>query len=79
MDPFSLEGVRVSTTMVDVIQRGESLAIFEKGLIIHFQQISRAAALHTACARRKCLNGSSDELESNLRGMEKCPTFESCT
>ena len=31
---------------VDVIQRGEALAIFEENLIIHFQQISRAAALH---------------------------------
>ena len=30
---------------VDVIQRGEALAIFERDLIIHFQQISRAAAL----------------------------------
>ena len=31
---------------VDVIQRGEALAIFERDLIIHFQQISRAAALY---------------------------------
>ena len=31
---------------VDVIQRGEALAIFERDLIIHFQQISKAAALY---------------------------------
>ena len=31
---------------VDVIQRGEALAVFERDLIIHFQQISRAAALY---------------------------------
>ena len=43
---FSLEGVRFPTTTVDVIQRGEALAIFERDLIIHFQQISRAAALY---------------------------------
>ena len=29
-----------------LIQRGEALAIFERDLIIHFQQISRAAALY---------------------------------
>ena len=43
---FSLEGVRFPAMTVDVIQRGEALAIFERDLIIHFQQISRAAALH---------------------------------
>ena len=43
---FSLEGVRFPTTTVDVIQRGEALAIFERDLVIHFQQISRAAALY---------------------------------
>ena len=37
---FSLEGVRFPAMMVDVIQRGEALAIFERDLIIHFQQIS---------------------------------------
>ena len=42
---FSLEGVRFPAMTVDVIQRGEALAIFERDLIIHFQQISRAAAL----------------------------------
>ena len=31
------------TCRVDVIQRGEALAIFERDLIRHFQQISRAA------------------------------------
>ena len=43
---FSLEGVRFPTTTVDVIQRGEAWAIFERDLIIHFQQISKAAALY---------------------------------
>ena len=43
---FSLEGVKFPAMMVDVIQRGEALAIFESDLIIHFQQISRAAALY---------------------------------
>ena len=31
---------------MDVIQRGETLAIFERDFIIHCQQISRAAALY---------------------------------
>ena len=31
---------------VDVIQRGEALAVLERDLIIHLQQISRAAALY---------------------------------
>ena len=43
---FSLEGVRFPAMTVDVIQRGEALAIFERDLIIHFQRISRAAALY---------------------------------
>ena len=43
---FSLEGVRFPAMTVDVIQRGEALAIFERDLIFHFQQISRAAALY---------------------------------
>ena len=43
---FSLEGVKFPTATVDVIHRGEALAIFERDLIIHFQQISRAAALY---------------------------------
>ena len=42
---FSLEGVKFPAMTVDVIQRGEALAVFERDLIIHFQQISRAAAL----------------------------------
>ena len=37
---FSLEGVRFPAMTVDVIQRGEALAVFERDLIIHFQQIS---------------------------------------
>ena len=43
---FSLEEVKFPTATVDVIQRGEALAIFERDLIIHFQQISKAVALH---------------------------------
>ena len=43
---FSLEGVRFPAMTVDLIQRGEALAIFERDLIIHFQQISRAGALY---------------------------------
>ena len=43
---FSLEGVRFPAMTVDVIQRGEALAIFERDLIIHFQQMSRATALY---------------------------------
>ena len=43
---FSLEGVKFPAMTVDVIQRGEALVIFERDLIIHFQQISRAAALY---------------------------------
>ena len=34
------------TATVDVIQRGEALAIFERDLIIHFPRISKAAALY---------------------------------
>ena len=48
--PISLwkdsEGVRFPTATVDVIQRGEALAIFERDLIIHFQRISKVAAPH---------------------------------
>ena len=43
--PISLWKELGSAT-VDVIQRGEALAIFERDLIIHFQQISKAAALY---------------------------------
>ena len=43
---FSLDGVRFPAMTVDVIQRGEALAIFERDLITHFQQMSRAAALY---------------------------------
>ena len=46
MDTFPLEGVKFPAATVDVIQRGEALAIFERDLIIHFQQNSRAAALY---------------------------------
>ena len=43
---FSLEGVKFPAATVDVIQRGEALAIFERDLPLHFQQISRAAPLY---------------------------------
>ena len=43
---FSLEGVRFPAMTVDVIQRGEALAVFERDLTIHFQQTSRDAALY---------------------------------
>ena len=43
---FLWKGVKFPPMTVDVIQRGEALAIFERDLIIHFQQISRAAALY---------------------------------
>ena len=54
---FSLEGVKFPTATVDVIQREEALAIFERDLIIHFQQISKAAAC--ACARSSRWNKES--------------------
>ena len=56
---FSLEGVRFPAMTVDVIQRGEALAIFERDLIIHFQQISKAAALYV----RALLGGVKRALE----------------
>ena len=56
---FSLEGVRFPAMTVDVIQRGEALAVFERDLIIHFQQISRATALYV----RALLGGVKRALE----------------
>ena len=56
---FSLEGVQFPAMTVDVIQRGEALAVFERDLIIHFQQISRAAALYV----RALLGGVKRALE----------------
>ena len=44
---------------VDVIQRGEALAIFERDLIIRFQQISKATALYV----RALLGGVKRALE----------------
>ena len=35
---FSLEGVNFPAATVDVIQRGEALAIFERDLIVHFRE-----------------------------------------
>ena len=54
---FSLEGVKFPAATVDVIQRREALAIFERDLIIHFQQ--RAAALYV----RALLGGVKRALE----------------
>ena len=56
---FTLEGVKFPAMTVDVIQRGEALAVFERDLIIHFQQISRAAALYV----RALLGGVKRALE----------------
>ena len=56
---FSLEGAHFPALTVDVIQRGEALAVFERDLIIHFQQISRAAALYV----RALLGGVKRALE----------------
>ena len=56
---FSLQGVRFPSITFHVIQRGEALAIFERDLIIHFQQISRAAALYV----RALLGGVKRTLE----------------
>ena len=56
---FSLEGVHFPALTVDVIQRGEALAVFERDLIIHFQQISKAAALYV----RALLGGVKRALE----------------
>ena len=56
---FNLEGVKFPAMTVDVIQRGEALAVFERDLIIHFQQISRAAALYV----RALLGGVKRALE----------------
>ena len=44
---FSLKGVRFPTATIDVVRRGEALANFERDLVIHFQRISKAAALYT--------------------------------
>ena len=54
---FTLEGVKFPAMTVDVIQR--ALAVFERDLIIHFQQISRAAALYV----RALLGGVKRALE----------------
>ena len=42
-----MEGVKFPTATVDVIQLEEALAIFERDLIIRFQQTSKAVALYT--------------------------------
>ena len=68
---FSLEGVRFPAMTVDVIQRGEALAIFERDLIIHFQQISRAAALYV----RALLGGIKRALEIYRRVDESAKNF----
>ena len=68
---FSLEGVRFPAMTVDVIQRGEALAIFERDLIIHFQQISKAAALYV----RALLGGVKRALEIYRRVDESTKNF----
>ena len=56
---------------VDVIQRGEALAIFERDLIIHFQQTSRAAALYV----RALMGGVKRALEIYRRVDESTKNF----
>ena len=68
---FSLEGVRFPAMTVDVIQRGEALAIFERDLIIHVQQISRAAALYV----RALLGGIKRTLEIYRRVDDSTKNF----
>ena len=68
---FSLEGVRFPAMTVDVIQRGEALAIFERDLIIHFQQISRAATLYV----RALMGGVKRALEIYRRVDETTKNF----
>ena len=68
---FSLEGVKFPAMTVDVIQRGEALAIFERDLIIHFQQMSKAAAL---CVRA-LLGGVKRALEIYRRVDESTKNF----
>ena len=62
---------------VDVIQRNEALPIFERDLIIPFQQISRAAALHI----RALLGGVKRALDIYRRVDETTTTEElwACT
>ena len=71
---FSLEGVRFPAMTVDVIQRGEALAIFERDLIIHFQQISKAAALYVRAllgGRPRISLGHSQPLKKSGTHMQK--------
>ena len=68
---FSLEGVRFPAMTVDVIQRREALAIFERDLITHFQQISRAADLYI----RALLGGIKRALEVYRRVDETTKNF----
>ena len=68
---FSLEGVRFPAMTVDVIQRGEALAIFERDFIIRFQQISRAAALYV----RALLGGIKRTLEVYRRVDDSTKNF----
>ena len=61
---FSLEGVKFPTVTIDVVKRGEAITTFERDLIIHFQQISEAAALYA----RALLGGVRRALEIYRRG-----------
>ena len=56
---FFLEGFKFPAGTVDVIQRGEALAMLERDLIIRFQQTSKAAALYV----RALLGGVKRALE----------------
>ena len=68
---FSLEGVKFPAMTVDVTQRGEAPAIFERDLIIHCQQISRAAALYV----RALLGGIKRTLEVYRRVDETTKSY----
>ena len=42
----SLEEVKLPSSTIDVVKRGEALANSERELVIHFEHISKAAALY---------------------------------
>ena len=46
MEQLNGEGVKCPTVSIDVVKRGEALATFERDLVVHVQQISKAAALY---------------------------------
>ena len=71
MDQLLIGRVKFPALTVDVIQRGEALAIFERDLIIHFQQTSRAATLYI----RASLGGIKRTLEIYRRVDETTKSY----